>query len=42
VVGYVAKWVAKLVEFELDYVARHAVKSQVLAEFIAERTPPTM
>jgi hypothetical protein len=29
--GNIAKWVAKLVEFELDYVARHAVKSQVLA-----------
>jgi hypothetical protein len=29
----IAKWVAELAEFELDFVPRHAVKSQVLADF---------
>jgi hypothetical protein len=27
VIGNIAKWVAKLAEFELDFVSRHAVKS---------------
>jgi ribonuclease HI len=36
----IAKWVAELAEFELDFVSRHAVKSQVLADFIVDWTPP--
>jgi hypothetical protein len=31
---------AELVEFELDFVPHHAVKSQVLANFVADWTPP--
>jgi hypothetical protein len=38
--GNIAKWAAELVEFELDFVPRHAVKSQVLADFIVDSTPP--
>jgi hypothetical protein len=38
--GNIAKWAAELAKFELDFVARHAVKSQVLTNFIAEWTPP--
>jgi hypothetical protein len=38
--GNVAKWAAKLAEFELDFDARHAIKSQVLANFVADRMPP--
>jgi hypothetical protein len=34
----IAKWPAELVEFELDFVSRHAVKSQVLADFIVDWT----
>jgi hypothetical protein len=40
VTSNIAKWVAELAEFELDYVARHAIKSQVLADFVADWTPP--
>jgi hypothetical protein len=36
----IAKWAAELTEFELDFVPRHAVKSQVLADFIVDGTPP--
>jgi hypothetical protein len=32
----IAKWAAELAEFELDFVSRHAVKSQVLADFIVD------
>jgi hypothetical protein len=32
--GNIAKWEAKLAEFELDFLLRHAIKSQVLADFI--------
>jgi hypothetical protein len=32
----IAKWAAELAEFELDFVPRHAVKSQVLADFIVD------
>jgi hypothetical protein len=39
VTGNIAKWVAELVEFELDFIPRHAVKSQVLADFIVDWTP---
>jgi hypothetical protein len=37
--GNIAKWVAELAEFELDFVPRHVVKSQVLADFIVDWTP---
>jgi hypothetical protein len=35
----IAKWAAELAEFELDFVPCHAVKSQVLADFIVDWTP---
>jgi hypothetical protein len=38
--GNIAKWAAELAEFELDFVPRHAVKSQVLTDFIVDWTPP--
>jgi ribonuclease HI len=38
--GNIAKWVAELAEFQLDFQPRHAIKSQVLADFIMEWTPP--
>jgi ribonuclease HI len=38
--GNIAKWVAELDEFQLDFQPRHAVKSHVLADFIVEWTPP--
>jgi hypothetical protein len=38
--GNIAKWLVKLAEFELDFVSRHAMKSQVLANFIVNWTPP--
>ena len=37
--GNIAKWAAELTEFQLDFQPRHAVKSQILADFIAEWTP---
>jgi hypothetical protein len=37
--GNIAKWVAELAGFQLDFHPRHAVKSQVLADFVAEWTP---
>jgi hypothetical protein len=36
----IAKWAVELVEFELDFLPCHAVKSQVLADFVADWTPP--
>ena len=36
--GNIAKWAAQLAEFQLDFQPRHAVKSQILADFIAEWT----
>jgi hypothetical protein len=36
----IAKWVAELAEFQLDFQPRHAIKSQVLADFIVEWMPP--
>jgi hypothetical protein len=33
---------AELAEFELDFVPHHAVKSQVLADFIVDWTPPAV
>jgi hypothetical protein len=35
----IAKWATDLAEFQLDFQPRHAVKSQVLADFIVEWTP---
>jgi hypothetical protein len=37
-IGNIAKWAAELAEFQLDFQPRHAVKSQVLADFIVEWT----
>jgi hypothetical protein len=37
--GNIAKWAAELAKFQLDFQPRHAVKSQVLADFIMEWTP---
>ena len=37
--GNIAKWAAELAEFQLDFQPRHAVKSQILTDFIAEWTP---
>jgi hypothetical protein len=36
----IAKWAAELAEFELDFVSRHVIKSQVLADFKVDWTPP--
>jgi hypothetical protein len=38
--GNIAKWTTELAEFELDFVSHHAIKSQVLADFIVEWMPP--
>jgi ribonuclease HI len=38
--GNIVKWAAELAEFQLDFQPRHAIKSQVLADFIVEWTPP--
>jgi hypothetical protein len=37
--GNIAKWAVELAEFQLDFQPRHAVKSQILADIIAEWTP---
>jgi hypothetical protein len=37
--GNIAKWTVELAEFELDFIPRHAVKSQVLADFIVDWIP---
>ena len=37
--GNIAKWAAELAEFQLDFQPRHAVKSKIMADFIAEWTP---
>jgi hypothetical protein len=37
--GNIAKWAVELAEFQLDFQPRHAIKSQVLADFIVEWTP---
>jgi hypothetical protein len=34
--GNIAKWVVELAEFELDFLPCHAIKSQVLANFVAD------
>jgi hypothetical protein len=38
--GNIAKWVTELAEFELDFIPHHALKSQVLADFMVNWTPP--
>jgi hypothetical protein len=38
--GNIAKWAVELAKFELDFIPRHTVKRQVLADFIADWTPP--
>jgi ribonuclease HI len=38
--GNIAKWAEELAEFQRDFQPHHAVKSQVLADFIMEWTPP--
>jgi hypothetical protein len=35
----IGKWVAELNEFTIDYVHRSSIKSQALADFIADWTP---
>jgi hypothetical protein len=40
-IGNIAKWAAELAEFQLDFQPGHAIKSQVLADFIVEWTPPS-
>jgi hypothetical protein len=37
--GNIAKWAVELAIFQLDFQPRHTIKSQVLADFIAEWTP---
>jgi hypothetical protein len=38
--GKIAKWAAELVEFELDFITRHLIKSQVPVDFVVDWTPP--
>jgi hypothetical protein len=40
VTGNIAKCAAELAKFELNFASRHAIKSQVLADFIVGWTPP--
>jgi hypothetical protein len=37
--GNITKWVAELAGFQLNFQPRHAIKSLVLADFVAEWTP---
>jgi len=37
--GRIGKWATKLAEHTIDFIPRTAIKSQVLAEFIADWTP---
>nr|CAE05579.3 OSJNBa0032N05.7 [Oryza sativa Japonica Group] len=39
ITGWLSKWVAELSPFDLHFVARTAIKSQVLADFVAKWTP---
>ncbi len=39
ITGRLSKWAAELSPFDLHFVARTAIKSQVLADFVAEWTP---
>ncbi|MBJ4058636.1 hypothetical protein JGD43_25265 [Salmonella enterica subsp. enterica serovar Goldcoast] len=38
--GHMAKWSVELREFDLHFVSRTAIKSQILADFVAEWTNP--
>jgi hypothetical protein len=38
-IGRIGKWAAELNEFNIDYVHRSSIQSQVLADFIADWTP---
>jgi hypothetical protein len=38
--GNIAKRATELADFELDFLPRHAVKSQVLADYLPNWTPP--
>jgi hypothetical protein len=40
VTGNITKWAAELAQFELDFASRHAIKSQVLPDFIVDWTLP--
>jgi hypothetical protein len=35
-IGNITKWAVELAEFELNFILRHAVKSQVLADFVVD------
>jgi hypothetical protein len=37
--GRIEEWATKLSQFEISYVSRTAIKSQALADFIADWTP---
>jgi ribonuclease HI len=39
-IGNIAKWAMELAKFELDFIPCHAVKRQVLANFVTDWTPP--
>jgi hypothetical protein len=41
VTSNIAKWATELAEFELDFTLHHAIKSQVLADFVANWMPPS-
>ena len=38
IVGLIAKWVVELSQFDVHFVPRTAIKSQVLADFVADLT----
>ena len=37
--GWLIEWAVELSEFDIKYQLRHAIKAQVLADFMAEFTP---
>jgi hypothetical protein len=39
--GRIGKWATELSQFEINYVLRIAIKSQALADFMADWTPST-
>ena len=39
--GTIGKWATQLAEHTIDFIFRSAIKSQVLADFIADWTPST-